>query len=203
MFFKPGKKISYISIIISMSVKNTYRLINPYIDGSLDTIVKSRNSFNAGKKMYNTISNYFTNHVEDFHMTLQNVDSKELTHFRIGEKRGNGNGTVDFNLVKLDDRFSPELEKKLVSNVEKLSKQSGGGHQHRYDFSSDSSSSSEDDYFRYPIQPITRFVYFHLPYYKLNLIGVDPIFSSRICMPMFSLPINPTLEIRFDLYKFI
>ena len=190
-----------------MSSKNTYRLINPYIEGSIDTNVRSSNSFNAGKKLYKSISNFFSNHVDDFYMTIQNITSKELSHFKIGEKRGEG-GTVDFNLIKMDDNFSPEIEKKLVTSVDKLNKQSGGRrHKHHYrnddDSTSDSTSSDDSDFFRYPVQPISRFTYFYLPYYKLNVVGLSPLDASRIFMPMFSLPINPSLEIRFDLYRSI
>lgn len=185
------------------SSKNTYRLINPYINGSLDTVVHASNSFSGGKKIYNAISNYFTNHVNDFNMTIQNVETKDLSHFKIEEERGK-NGAVDFNLVKLEQNFSPDLERKLVSTVDKISKQSGGRHDRRADDSdsTDSLSTTEsDDFFRYQIQPITQFTYFYLPYYKLNFVGMSPIDISRIYMPMFNLPINPSLEIRFDLYK--
>lgn len=189
-----------------MSAKNAYLLINPYIEGSLDTVVRARNSFSAGKKIYNTISNYFTNQVDNFYMTIQNLETKELTHFKIGEKRGE-NGIVDFNLVKLDEKFSPELEKKLINSIEKLGKQSGGKHHHKKEddtssSSSSSSSSDEKNYYRFPVQPISRFVYFYLPYYKLNIVGLSAIDISRIFLPMFSLPINPSLELRFDLYKY-
>ncbi|XWV26507.1 hypothetical protein QJ857_gp0562 [Tupanvirus soda lake] len=191
-----------------MSSKNAYRLINPYIEGSLDTVVRASNSFSAGKKLYNTISDFFTNHVDDFYMTIQNVETKELSHFKIGEKRSD-NGMVDFKLIKLDDRFKPDLEKKLVTNIEKLSKQSGGRHHHRRhydddddDTTSESTTEERDYYYRIPIQPITRFVYFYLPYYKLNAVGLSPLDTTRIFMPMFNLPINPSLEIRFDLFRY-
>lgn len=142
-----------------MSRKNAYRLLNPYIEGSIDTVVRAKNSFNAGKKLYNTISNFFTNHVEDFYMTVQNVETKELSHFRINENRTN-NGTVDYDLVKLEEKFSPELEKKLVNNVDQIVKQSGG--KHRYndddDESSSDSSSSDDLFDDYPLQPILCFI---------------------------------------------
>ena len=186
-----------------MSTKNAYQLINPYIEGSIDTVVRASNSFSAGKKLYNNISAYFTNQVDDFYMTIQNVETKDLTHFKIGEKRGE-NGMVDFDLVKLDDKFNPDIEKKLVSYVEKLQKQSGGKHHHHRDDSSTESSSdlNDYDYFRYAAQPISRFTYFYLPYYRLNIVGLTSLDRSRIFMPMFGLPINPSLEIRFDLYKY-
>lgn len=184
-----------------MSTKNAYRLINPYIEGSLDTIVKASNSFRAGKKMYNNISKFFTNHVNDFYMTIQNLDSKDLTHFKIEEKR-NGNDTVDFSLMKLEGNFDPEFEKKLINNIEKISKQDGGNHSYSNDDSTSDSSSSESDYYRNISQPISRFVYFYLPYYQLNLVGLTTTDIYSIFLPTFNLPINPSLEIRFDLYKF-
>lgn len=187
-----------------MAEKNTYRLINPYIEGSLDTTVRAGSSFRAGKKLYNLISNFFTNHVNDFYMTVQNTNTKDLSHFRINETREDG-GAVNFNLVKLEEKFDPSVEKKLINNVAKLGNQSGGRHhKRRYENSPSESSSSSDDseFFKYPVQPISRFVYFYLPYYRLNLVGLSPLDTARIFMPMFSLPINPSLEIRFDLYRY-
>lgn len=190
-----------------MSTKNTYRLLNPYIEGSINTVINADNSFSAGKKIYKTISNFFTNHVDDFYMTLQNLETKNLTHFKIGEKKGE-NGFVDYYIIKLDGNFSKELEKKLINNVEKLMQQNGGSHEKKNDDDDDndspseSSSSSEKKYYQYVMQPISKFIYFTLPYYKLQLIGLTPYDISRIYLPMFSLPINPSLEIRFDLYRY-
>ena len=192
-----------------MSSKNTYRLINPYVEGSIDTVINSKNSSGAGRKLYKIISNQFSNHVDDFYMTIQNAETKELSHFKIGEKRDGS--TIDYNLIKLDENFKPEIEKKLVASVDKLNKQSGGRHhrKHRLRDDDDSSSSESDsdsdlenvNNYGYPILPITRFVYFYLPYYKLNTVGLSPLDASRIFMPMFSLPVNPSLEIRFDIYR--
>ena len=184
-----------------MSSKNAYRLINPYIEGTMDTTVRASNSFSAGKKIYNTLSKYFTNHVNNFYMTVQNIETKELSHFKIDEKMG-GNGTVDYNLVKIEDSFSPEVDKKLIGTVEKIEKQTGGGFFDDID-DSPTESSTENDYFlRMPQQPITRFVYFHLPYYRLKYVTVPVIEQTRLFMPMFGLPINPTMEIRFDVFKY-
>lgn len=177
-----------------MSAKNSYRLINPYIEGSLDTVVSASNSFSAGKKIYNSISKFFTNHLDNFYMTVQNVETKDLSHFKINEKRGDS-GMVDYKLVKIDASFDPDIERNLTEKVDKLS-QSGG----RYEDDSPTESSTESDYFKYPAQPITRFVYFYLPYYKLKVVGLSPLDYRRLFVPMFSFPINPTLEVRFDFY---
>lgn len=180
-----------------MSQKNSYRLINPYIEGTVDTTVRASNPFSAGKKLYNTISNYFTNHVEDFYMTVQNMETKGLTHFKIGEKR-HGNDSVDFNLSRLEKSLGSDLESNLVNSVDKLNKQSGG----RMVDPDDTTTTDSSEYYDIPVLPISRFVYYYLPYYKLNVVGVNPIYLNRIFIPTFNFPVNPTVEVRFDLYKF-
>ena len=193
-----------------MTSKNTYRLINPYIEGTFDPMVKAKNSRSAGIKLYNSASNYFTNHLEDFYMTLQNVETKNLSHFRINERKNNDE--IVFDLYPLSENFPPELEKKLIESVDKLYKQRGGKkHSLSFDLDSDfddfddsddSDDSDEYDEYGYPSQPICRFTYFHLPYQRLNLIGLTPMDVNRLFMPVFSSPINPIFEIRFDIYKY-
>jgi hypothetical protein len=145
-------------------------------------------------------------------MTIQNIDTNELTHFMSSEGTVNPkNGYVDYEISGIKGGFSDDFNAKLIKLVTDLDKQDqAGGKKHRRDDDDDSSSSSDsdsDDRVSYgtpiqpsPFQPITRFVYFHLPYYKLYAVGMNQIDVSRIYLPMFSLPINPTLEIRLDLY---
>src|ERR1700688_4734935 len=106
------------------SETNTYRLINPYIEGSLSTVINSKNSFRAGRDLYKRLSKHFTNHVENFHLTIQNVETKKLSHFRITEKK-KGN-SVDFNIVKLSDSLPDNMENKLIGAVDNIEKQTGG-----------------------------------------------------------------------------
>lgn len=184
-----------------MSTQNSYRLINPYVEGTVNTVVKARNPFNAGKKLYNTISSYFTNHVDDFYMTVQNLETKKLEHFKINEKRSE-NGGVSYSLLMLDKSFGKDLDKKFIGQVEKTEKQNGGKKikldDSDSDSESDSESSSESDNFKFPSQPINKFVYFYLPYYKLYPIELKTIDMYRIFIPTFSLPVNPTIEFRMD-----
>jgi hypothetical protein len=186
--------------------KQQYQLINPIIKGSLNTVVDARNSFNAGKKMYKMLSRYFTNHVKDFYMTLQRVGTDQLSHFKINEKMNieGGAKTVNFELVKLDNHFPDKVEKEMIKNASSLS---GGRHHSSSSDSSDSSdsSSSSDEVY----QPIKNFTYWALPYSqlympktKIKINGLNPLDTARLFMPMFSMPINPTLEVRVDLYKY-
>ena len=187
-----------------MSTKNAYRLINPYIEGSFNFVARASNSFSGGRKIYKNISSLFKNQVDNFYMTIQNLETKDLTHFAVKEKMDN-NGAIDYDITKFDDKMSPELEKKLINAVEKINKPQTGGkkHHHLLDESSSSSSSCSDetDYYISKTQPISRFVYFYLPYYKLNMVGLSPIDASRFFLPAFNLPINPSIEVRLDLYR--
>src|SRR5579863_2838814 len=105
-----------------MSNKNTYRLINPYVEGSIETISHEKNPYNAGKKFYNKLSEYFTNHVEDFYMSIMNVETKNLTHYHIQENREGD--SVYFYMKVLPEKLPAETEKKLISEINKIKKQS-------------------------------------------------------------------------------
>jgi hypothetical protein len=192
-----------------MSKKNTYRLINPYIEGSINRIVHAKNAYSAGKKIYNELSEYFTNHIENFNMTIMNVETKDLTHYNIREQRKGDLNEIEFAVNMLSNNLPKKTESELVENIIKMEKQSGGKKKHyRKDDSSDSSDSSDSDSSfessyasnYYNVLPITKFVYFHLPYYKL--INISPIDYNRLFLPIFTLPLSPSVEVRFDLYKF-
>lgn len=191
-----------------MSAKNTYRLINPYIEGSIKTVMKASNSFSAAKKMYKTLSEFFTNPVDTMFMVVQNLENNALTTVKVSEIRDNGsNNGIEYKMVKIDDGLPKEVTAKLLTSFDELSKQTGGKH-HKYkfddssssssDFSSLSDSDSDDTY----IPPISRYVYYYLPYQQIKAYGITTLDSMRLYTPTFSLPVNPSIEIRLDLIKF-
>jgi hypothetical protein len=181
-------------------MSNTYRLINPYIEGNVDTIVRAKDSYNAGKKLYKNISKHFTNSVDSFNMSAQNIDTKKLTHYAIHEKMGKDGG-IDYDITRLSGNFPKASENNLVKSVDKIEKQSGGKkHHRRRDDSSSTSSSSDSDYlhFNIPYSPITNFVYYSLPYYKLYVTDTSPIITTNFSLPTFSFPINPSYQVNLD-----
>ena len=181
--------------------KNTYRLINPYIEGSIDTKARASNPFNAAKKIYKKMSDHITNQVDNFYITLENLDSGVLSHFKINEKMRNDNGDVDFKITELKGKFPEELDNKLRNSIDRARRKGGRPSKHKYyDDDSTSDSSSSDSYMEYFPRPINRFLYYYLPYYKLY--GISPVDASRLFLPMFGMPINPSLELRFDLYQY-
>jgi len=181
---------------------NAYRLVNPYIEGSLNTVVRAKNSSSAGRKIYHNLSKYFTNHVEDFNISVQNIESKELSHFNINEKRGK-NKTIKFHLSQIEDALPSKVENKLLDHVGEIEKHYGGGKHKKDDsFSSSSSSSSEEDYYKsIPIAPINKLIYYYLPY-RVNYVGLTAYDYYKLFVPAFSWPLSPSIEIRFDIYKY-
>lgn len=185
-----------------MPSKNTYRLINPHIEGTFETVVAAKNSFRAGKKMYENLSALFTNHVQDYNFTLQNLATKENIHFSV-EEQPKGEGAINFKLTRLDERFPEEIEDTLNEIVEDptAALQSGGKKKRKHKKGSDSDSdsdsdSSSDDYDSYPVQPITRYVFYNLPYNCLTSPWTaNDLVTTRTFVPLFSFPINPTIEI--------
>lgn len=190
---------------MSSRITNKYRLVNPYTEGSFKPVTDARNPFSAAKKLYNGMAKYFTNSVDHMGMTVQNLETKEMSHFRINENRKDN--MVDYDISRIDGNYS-QIDSELLDRIKKLEKQSGGRKHHHHrrrddstteDSSSSSSSSSEDEFYRRTayLQPITRFVYFPLPQYKL--VGLSPFDINRIFAPIFSWPLTPSVEFRLDL----
>ena len=203
-----------------MTSKNTYRLANPVIDGTFNSITRGSNSFSAAKKFYKQLSSYFTNRVNKFHMTVMNVQTGGQTHYMVSEDSMKPDGSVGFSMTQLPGKMPVDAEDYLNDQLARVDaknakKQTGGKRRRKSrdedddsdSSDSDSDSDSEFEYVGYPIypQPITKFLYFDLPYYKLY--GVSPLDAVRIVdprivdpriiyTPTFSLPINPSIEIR-------
>lgn len=182
-----------------MPTKNTYRLINPHIEGSFETVVAAKNSFRAGKKMYENLSSLFTNPVEDYNFTLQNLATKENIHFNV-EEQPKSDGAISFKLTRLEERFPDEIEDTLneIAEDPMSAMQEGGKKKRKKDSSesSDDSSSSSDDYDSYPVQPVTRYVFYNLPYNCLtNPFASNSLITTRTFIPLFSFPVNPTVEV--------
>lgn len=181
-----------------MTISNEYKLINPYIEGSFKTNIKSKNAARAGKKFYKNLSKHFSNNLDEYYFTIQDTKSGLLSHFQVKEKVDTNkfsmerNSVIDINLKfkMFSGGFPDEINNKLVNTVNGLIEQSGGF----IDFS----DSSDDELFNNTL-PITRYVYFHMPYYKL--VGLTAIDAARLYIPCFHYPILPVTEIRVDFYR--
>lgn len=192
-----------------MPSKKTFKLLNPYIEGSISRTVRAKDSFSASKKIYNSLSKYFTNHLDEFYMTIQNTDDGTLSHMKINEKFTNQlGGVVQYKLKTIPNSFTVNQEKELINTIKQLEKQNGGRHRKKKysdfsdsdsDFDSISDSDSDSEFFYNSTQPISKFIYYYLPYYQLNTAGLSSLDRARLFFPTFNLPINPTMEVRLNI----
>lgn len=70
-------------------MSNTYRLVNPYIKGEFKSKIKAKNSAEASKRFYKSLSEHFNNNVPKFYFTIQKGGSGKgkFYHFEVKEKK--------------------------------------------------------------------------------------------------------------------
>jgi len=130
-------------------MSNSYVLVNPHIEGKFKNKITAKNSVEAGRVFYKSLSKHFNNAVPKFYFTIQKGGSGngKYYHFKVKETRQEEN--VSFTLEPYDiiggadvDSFSKKLENfknKLAQNGgKKKSKKSK-----KYEDSSEDDSSDE------------------------------------------------------------
>lgn len=178
-----------------------YTLVNPKISGpEAVTSVKSDDPYKAGRNMYTKMAWYFTNRINRAYLTVKDKHG-ELYHMRVEEE-------------EKDDR--PELVSltvtPLVGDVSEEGELSGGDPSlsdslaHLLDIvdsedDSDSDSDSDDyeNYEKRPKEfylPITNYIYYDLPYYRLDPTITKLTKNYSWTMPNFYHRQVPKIQIR-------
>jgi hypothetical protein len=95
---------------------NTYKLVNPYIRGEFETKLKTKNSVEAARKFYNSLSEHFNNSVPKFYFTIQKGGSSKgkFYHFEVEETRKGDE--VDFSIRPLELENVEKTDELFVSN---------------------------------------------------------------------------------------
>ena len=166
----------------------SYILVNPHIEGSVETQFKTKTANEAANLAYETISKYFSNNLPKFSFTLQKAGSDKFYHFNVSEKI-NKNEKIKFQIKQNESISSVEgLKKFIETNEENLTGGKNKSKKYRFDDESDDSSSSssdsDDDYYYYykPVNrslPITYWSYYPYVYPSLKKIYV-PTFVPTI-----------------------
>jgi hypothetical protein len=70
-------------------MSNSYRLVNPNVQGDFEVKIKSKNSINAAKLFYKNLSEHFNNNIPSFYFTIQKGGSGKgkYYHFSVKESR--------------------------------------------------------------------------------------------------------------------
>jgi hypothetical protein len=172
----------------------SYILVNPHIEGSIDTKFKTNSPMEAANLAYETLSKYFSNNIPKFSFTIQKAGSDKFYHFDVNEKI-NKNDKIKFQIKENTEITNIDGLKKFIKNTEEdLAGGKKSNRKYKYDDESDSSSSddSDEDYYYYykPINrhmPITYWSYYP---YVYNL--------KKIYVPTFVPTISPYVYINFS-----
>lgn len=192
---------------------NSYSLVNPYIDGSFTTTVKAKNSIEAGKHFYTSLSEHFNNELPDFYFSIQKGLSGGGKHYHFQAKETKHKKEVSFSLEPFNGvsesnitNFNKKLEtfkNKMVQSGgknkdKKKHKKSSKKSKKKKDSdseSSDSSDSDSDDYYktRRSYTPVINqpfYYWWYDPYvYNLNSLYI-PTFYSYVGSPYIEISIG-------------
>jgi hypothetical protein len=110
---------------------NSYKLVNPYIKGEFESKIKSKNSIEAAKKFYNSLSEHFNNNVPSFYFTIQKggKGKGKFYHFVVNESRKGDE--VDFSIKPYEMQNGEKAVETLVQNFESFKGRFNGGAKRR------------------------------------------------------------------------
>jgi len=172
---------------------SNYKLINPYIEGTMITSFSGASRLDAASGAWNALSKYITNNVPKFAFTLENINDGQLYHFLVKESLS-GNKVADYKISEINLKLKPDV---VAQFKNRLSMKGGKKHRKRGaddddDDDDDSSSSSTSDIFSAiklskaysKTQPIVYWWY-------------DPLIYdvSSIYIPTFTTSIVPYIEV--------
>lgn len=120
-----------------------FTLVNPKIDGSVQTAFDASSALKAADEAYSAISKYFTNRLQQFRFTLQS--GGKYYHFIAAEKSGKDN-KVSYTISEYKGKVNTDA---LEHRMAEYQKQYGGGKKHSLDDSSSSDSDSSPAFRRY------------------------------------------------------
>ena len=79
-------------------MSNSYRLINPHIEGDMRTKVKAKNSVEAAKIIYTNLSEHFNNNLPKFNFTIQKGSSGKGKYYSFQTKEIKNGEDVKFSI---------------------------------------------------------------------------------------------------------
>uniref|UniRef100_A0A6C0M1E4 Uncharacterized protein n=1 Tax=viral metagenome TaxID=1070528 RepID=A0A6C0M1E4_9ZZZZ len=120
-----------------------FTLVNPKIDGSVQTSFDTSSPLKAADEAYSAISKYFTNRLQEFRFTLQS--GGKFHHFVASEKLGKDN-KVSYTINEFKGKVNIDTMQK---SMDQYQEQNGGKKKWDEDDSSSSSSDSSPAFRRY------------------------------------------------------
>lgn len=201
--------------------KPMYVLINPQIQGNVDTRCYSNSPFGAMQKIFKNISPYFSTQypLHPFYMTIYNVKDNTVHHYYVQDENQYDDEGIKFviheipipkNLSGGDKQTLDTLTKRLIDayGSDKSVVQSGGKPKNRKESEESSSDSDSDDDDKMSVQKflgigrhansiISKFTYYIFPYSILVPVA-QPVFVA----PVLTEVLQPKVMVTYD-YSFV
>jgi hypothetical protein len=138
---------------------NTYCLVNPHIEGEIDTKIKSNNSLKAAKVFYKNLSQHFNNNIPKFYFSIQKGGASDGKYYHFVVKEVKVNDEVKFNIepyvISQDSKSIKNFETKLSTFKSKFnqfggksSKKNSKKKSKKLDDSSDSDLDSSENFYK-------------------------------------------------------
>lgn len=180
---------------------NTYVLVNPHIEGTFEKKIQAKNSVEAGKALYKSLSEHFNNYVPKFIFTIQKGTSGKGKNYSFITKESKDpavSDEVNFSIepyqIKNEEQAYSRLHKGIKKFEKKLKSQHGGKKKKKSKKDDDSSedSSSEEYYVK---KKKTYSPYFYE--YPLYYWHYDPLIYGikSVSVPTFYPYTTPIIDI--------
>jgi|APSaa5957512535_1039671.scaffolds.fasta_scaffold115094_2 hypothetical protein len=108
-------------------MSNTYKLVNPYIKGEYRTKIKTKNSIDAAKKFYKTLSEHFNNNVPRFYFTIQKGGSGKGKFYHFEVKETKEFEEVNYSIQPYEIENEDQAIEGFITNFKKFKGRFQGG----------------------------------------------------------------------------
>lgn len=99
-----------------------YKLVNPYLQGGISTVVESKNENDAAEQIWTNLSKCVVNIVPSFAFTIKDTKNNKLYSYSVSEEQigGDKNKEVDYKIKPIS--IKEESTKRLVKSINKFEK---------------------------------------------------------------------------------
>ena len=175
-------------------MSNSYRLINPHIEGDMKTKVKAKNSVEAAKIIYTNLSEHFNNNLPKFNFTIQKGSSGKGKYYSFQTKEIKNGEDVKFSIKPISIKNEKKSYKSMMKSINKfkedINKRGGEITKEELDEVMDDSS----DYYR------RAATYVPVINHPINYFFYDPSLYKlkSLFVPTFYSYITPFISIKMD-----
>mgnify|MGYP006103202801 FL=1 len=182
---------------------NTYKLINPHIEGDLITKIKATNSVEAGKILYTNLSEHFNNSLPKFNFTIQKGSSGKGKFYSFETKEFRDGEDVKFSIKPITVSNQKKTYENMMTGINdfknNLNKKGGEITKKDLDDVLDDVLDDSSDYYK------RASTYVPIINHPINYFFYDPeIYNlASLFIPTFYSYITPFISIKMNSLKWI